>query len=513
MDDLHGPLKHPNHAELSKPEPHPHQSAFDDFLDRKLYDHLPDILIILNSHNDIVLWNQQAETVLGYPRDQAVGQSLEALLASDAVTRQTLSMMQSQLLESQYWEGEIAYNQPDGKRNWCFVRATPLVVAANGANWSGTLIVGATLREHEIRHHVSQAILDYSQRELNSILSSVGDMICSYDVHNQSLYFISPSCYPLTGYTEYDMMDNPGLFLDMVHPDYRQGVRDAMTGIQLDQTVKLEYPLYRKDGSERWVLNIMTPVIDAEAETSRVICVVTDTTAYRELDELRSRMIRMASHDLNNPLSTATGFFNLLASDLDSQLTPEQVEIVDTIQRSHQRMATMLEELLDLEQLVTQDILKLELVDLLPLIQLVLDEFAPQFNEKSHALTVEKPDTGLTIKAEPVQLRHAISNYVSNAIKYTPAEGQIIVRAYGSGARIVFEVQDNGYGVPPQHRDNLFTAFFRAKQSGTEHIPGTGLGLSLIKSVVNHHRGDVFYRPAPTGGSIFGFWLPNPLMR
>lgn len=476
-----------------------------DGLNIDLSDLLPDFVLVLNAEDTIIGWNRAAEKMLGYKREKAIGQNFSTLLAKDAITRQPVEQMQSQLKENGYWEGEIALQRSEQGHAWFFVRAK-LITLQN--HQRGILITSTHLVDYEVRHHLAQAAADYSQKELSRILSAVGDVVCAYDLKEKNLAFVSPSCYKLTGYSEHEFMDNPRLFLDIVMPQDRDILLNAIQQAKPDQTVTIEYSICHRDGTLRWVLNSMTPLADSDGVPARIICAMTDTTAYRELSELKSRMMRMASHDLNNPLSTAVGFFGLLTEDFHEQFNENQRKMVASIERAHDRMAEMLTELLNYEQISMQKTLAFEPVNLTALTQLVIDEFALQISDNQHTLIFEPNSDTLIISGEPTQLQHALANYLSNAIKYTPTGGTIAIKVFQQENRIMVEVTDNGYGVPEEHRERLFEAFFRAKQPKTGHIHGTGIGLNLVKSVIDQHGGEVYYRPVSDGGSTFGWWLP-----
>lgn len=468
-------------------------------LNTKLINQLPDFVFVIDENSVIIFWNRMATAIFGYPSDQMLGTPIAHLIDTDTFGTHKLS----QLTQLPYWEDELPFQHQNGSRVWYFVRGQQITLSESS---HGMIFIGTSLTDHEIRHHRVQSALDYSQRELSNILSAVGDLVCSYNVAESSFDFISPSCYRLTGYTEFEVMDNPSLFFKMIMPDYRRLVEEGFENAAIGDVVRLEYPIMRKDGEERWVLNSLTPFEDDGYK--RLICALTDTTAYHNLADLKSRMIRMASHDLNNPLSTAVGFFSLLAGDLEDLLTEEQRMMVDNIHRSHQRMADMLEELLDFEQIESRTHLNLQPTDLLHIINKVLREFSFQIQEQQHKISFAAPPEDLIIQADPVQVEHAVANYISNAIKYTPANGNIRIAVTAYDDYVEFEVTDNGFGVPENMRDKLYQSFFRAKQPGTEHIAGTGLGLSLVKSVIKQHQGEVYYRPE-TEGSTFGFWLPR----
>ncbi len=115
-------------------------------------------------------------------------------------------------------------------------------------------------------------------------------------------------------------------------------------------------------------------------------------------------------------------------------------------------------------------------------------------------------------RGNPFKLERVIYNLIHNAIKYTPPGGNITVRAfeklYGVQTTLAVEVQDNGIGVSQDAQANLFQPFYRVQDAGTEHIPGTGLGLSMVKTAIEEHNGNVYVDSVSGQGSLFGFWIP-----
>lgn len=459
-------------------------------------DLLPDFVIILDATGTIAFCNRQTTALFS---EAILGQPMMGLLADDVYSRQTFEMMQAQLHKQGYWEGDIGFRLPNGTASWFFIRAKTI-------NADQTLLISTRLVDHEIVHHGLQAVFDLWQRDFNNALEAVGDMLCAYNPDNNTIGFISPSCYNLTGYTYDEFLDNPILFLEIITPEFRPLIQKALHEAEIGQSFKLEYTIRRNDNDVRWVLNSVTPAEDADGGT-RLVCALTDTTAYRELNELKSLMIRMATHDLNNPLATAIGFFDLMVEDME--LDEREQSMVATIQRAHQRMIDMLRELLSFAEIQPLESFGLhQPIEVGDLIHYIMEEFRAQAQQQKHTLAYTPPVEALWVGADRVQLHHAIGNYISNALKYTPSPGQIEVSAYGNNKRAYIEVLDNGYGVAEKKRSQLFTMGFREKRPGTEQVPGTGWGLHLVKRVVNKYGGEVYYRPRPEGGSIFGLWLP-----
>jgi signal transduction histidine kinase len=230
----------------------------------------------------------------------------------------------------------------------------------------------------------------------------------------------------------------------------------------------------------------------------------------QELEQLKSRMIRIASHDLRSPLTRIIGATELLEEELDAQLTSNQSELLNKIWKAIRQMEQIINDILSLERIEAYH-QKLEPVLWRALINRAVDDLRADLEAKQHTLQIEcEPDLPTT-RGDPAQLGQALTNLVSNAIKYTPPGGQITIRAfvrdYDGKPTLTVEVEDHGIGIPRERQTRLFQPFYRARQAGAEDIPGVGLGLS-VKTTIEQHYGNVYCHSEPGQGSTFGFWVP-----
>lgn len=250
----------------------------------------------------------------------------------------------------------------------------------------------------------------------------------------------------------------------------------------------------------------------AEALGSQIASALRQARLYaevRELEQLKSHMIRMASHDLRNPLSIAMNYFEMLLASLDEQHFSEaQKRYIKSVTNAHQTMQTLIEDLLTLEKVESERETGWQAVNFNELVKAELEAQRHAINLKRHTLTTQLATDALHVRGSASQLRRAIGNLIDNAIKYTPDGGLIQVRLTVKERRLVFEVQDNGYGISKERQDRLFSSFYRAREPGTDHISGTGLGLSLVRTVIERHGGKVWVSSEAGIGSTFSFWLP-----
>lgn len=263
-------------------------------------------------------------------------------------------------------------------------------------------------------------------------------------------------------------------------------------------------PPYRYANSEIFV---------AESLASQAASVLRQASLYTEissLENLKSEMIRMASHDLRAPIANAVGYIELLDMELEmvSAKTSDIDSFLDSIRRSLKMMDNLVDNLLTLERVESQRNQPWETFDFDELLRTTFDEHLPTANLKKHQMKLAIQEDSYTIRGHRTQLQQALSNLIGNAIKYTPEGGHVEVRLEAEGMRLHFVVVDNGYGIPEDRQSRIFQRFYRAKTPGTEHISGTGLGLSLVKTVIERHGGEIYFVSHEGEGSRFGFRLP-----
>ncbi len=229
----------------------------------------------------------------------------------------------------------------------------------------------------------------------------------------------------------------------------------------------------------------------------------------QELERLKTEMIRMASHDLRNPLNNLMGYTQLLAMSLEEQgMTAAQKMYLEYMCSSSETMRVLLEDLLILERIESERTTGWRSFDLGALVTEVVESQLAGAALKEQTLSLECLPGLAPARGSLTQLRQAVANLVGNAIKYTPEGGHIKVTVRCEEGGVVVSVADDGYGISPARQARIFERFYRAREPGTEHIGGTGLGLSLVKTVIERHDGRVWFSSVPGKGSTFGFWVP-----
>jgi signal transduction histidine kinase len=237
------------------------------------------------------------------------------------------------------------------------------------------------------------------------------------------------------------------------------------------------------------------------------VAVLNDVTQLKELDRLKSEMVRMTSHDLKNPLQAAMANLDLLNDDLADVEDPEIHQSIQIIEKQLQRMNRIISGILDLER-VKSGRPTTEICSPLRIVKHTLDELGHLAKDQKILLeeTIESDIPNFV--GDHDQFQRALINLVENAIKFTPIGGTVSVDVYKQDSNVIFRVSDTGVGIPDDLQQKVFDRFFRGKQKGVEHISGSGLGLSLVKAVVENHRGKVWLESKVGLGTKFYVSIP-----
>jgi two-component system, OmpR family, phosphate regulon sensor histidine kinase PhoR len=233
--------------------------------------------------------------------------------------------------------------------------------------------------------------------------------------------------------------------------------------------------------------------------------IMQDITYLKELDKIKSDFVNAVSHDLRSPLTAILGYTELVART--GSLNNQQGQFLNKIQSSVNNITGLLNDLLDLGKIEAGFDVHKEIVQLPDILHTTLEDLKFRIVEKEQTLQLEIPDGLPPCWGNPLHLGQMVANLVGNAIEYTPEKGKIRVSFAIEVGQLIFQVSDNGFGIPPADQPHIFNKFYRGSNV-PKYAKGTGLGLSIVKSVVDNHRGRIWVDSIPGQGSTFTIVLP-----
>jgi len=230
----------------------------------------------------------------------------------------------------------------------------------------------------------------------------------------------------------------------------------------------------------------------------------------KELEQLKANLIRLATHDLRNPLSIVKGYMDILRDDLHSMLQPTQASFFDAISVAIRRIDQITTDIVSLGRVQTALPARPGPVDLGVLVNKAVMDYREECRRRGQTLDVSVPADPVIVHADETDLVEALRNLLSNAVKFTPQGGHVEIRLTRANGRVRLDVEDTGIGISEEHQLRLFEPFFRIKQEDAA-VVGTGLGLYVTRLIVERYGGQMSFKSVLKEGSTFSFELPAEL--
>jgi PAS domain S-box-containing protein len=277
----------------------------------------------------------------------------------------------------------------------------------------------------------------------------------------------------------------------MFEPQYRAALASA--------TSNFEVPY-----SDRIYLVHTLPIKNEHGDIFAGMAMMQDITTYKEAERLKDEVVSTVSHELRTPLTSLRGYTELL---LEHEFPAEKRrQFLSIIHGETIRLTKLINDFLDLQRMQSgRQVYHFERLDLGELLRESLALFTRA--DGKHSLRLETPDTLPPVQADRDRICQVLANLLSNAVKFSPQGGEVVVGARQEGARIVVWIADQGIGIPPEAIAKLFSKFFRVDNLEIRNIGGTGLGLALVKGIVEAHQGQVWVESEVGRGSTFLFSL------
>ncbi|MCB5174958.1 MULTISPECIES: sensor histidine kinase [Microvirga] len=291
-------------------------------------------------------------------------------------------------------------------------------------------------------------------------------------------------------------------------------IRGAVAGLA-DMRMGLTCRMERRDGSALDCTAQPLPdgatlltFIDVTASVSVERALTERNDALERASRLRDEFVHHVSYELRSPLTTIIGFTHLLSDETAGSLNPRQRDYADHIERSSKSLLAILNDILDLASIDTGSLeLVPEIVDIRSTIEAAMRGLEDRLSESSLNVVIDAPDDIGSFVADGKRIRQILFNLLSNAVGFSPPGQTITVRARKSGGEVIFEVRDQGRGMPPEVKARIFERF-ESHTLGTRHR-GVGLGLSIVRSFVELHGGRIDVSSAPGVGTTVTCIFPN----
>ena len=272
---------------------------------------------------------------------------------------------------------------------------------------------------------------------------------------------------------------------------------------------------YATEGSERVILEVtLVPVRGPGYLKTGSMRILRDITREKEIDTLKSKFISTASHQLRTPLAGLRWALNLLGSGEEGVLNPQQHDLVRKTSDVVSNLNKLLDELLTISRAEEEGLTyNFEKCDLAPLVKRIIADMSIPIKEHDLSVSLIVPEQSLPpVNVDPMIISMAIRNILDNAIRYSLPKGAVRVSLSAADQNVILSVKDSGIGILEEDQKFVFSKFFRAKNAQLYQTEGSGLGLYLVKKIIERHNGRITFESKKDAGSEFYIYLPaaNP---
>jgi len=345
-----------------------------------------------------------------------------------------------------------------------------------------------------------------------ALFASIGEGVIATDTEG-TIIQVNKLALEILGYRKADLIGH--WFTDTVVAVYEDGSivdnqQRPISKAYLTGRAITERTFYmRKNGTIIPIMTTVSPVL-LRGKPIGAISVFRDTTEEMQNDRLKMDFIGIASHQLRTPLTAVVTYAHMLEENFGGKLSDIQLSFVNVIITASRRMNELIGTLLNITRIEAGNIrVEPKFVQIENIIQEILDELKPEADGKRIKLNLTVEPKLEKIKTDKLLVHEVFANVISNAIKYTPPGGKILVTVTEHYNDIIISVKDNGYGIPIEDQRYIFTKFFRSSTAMKRDVSGTGLGLYLTKVLVDNLGGEVWFKSIKNKGTTFFVSLPR----
>jgi PAS domain S-box-containing protein len=337
-------------------------------------------------------------------------------------------------------------------------------------------------------------------------VNSLAEGLILVDQHNRVLHINPAAEYLLNVSADQIGRD----FTQIIQDDELTKVfKESQVQISLNKSVTSKVSLDH-DGKKLVLRVVASPFLDENGFALGTIYVFDDITREKEIDQMKSDFVSLVSHELRTPLTSIIGFVSFVLDGKAGPINEKQTDSLMRVQRQSKRLAALISDLLDVSRIESGRIqMRQKPISLLDIAKQGIEEIRLQADAKSIHLNFIAPESLPTITGDEARMGQIFTNLIGNAIKFTPDNGEVIVKLKVDGNLLHVEVIDTGPGIPVEKRQKIFDKFYQLSDLHTRQQGGSGLGLSIAKSIVEAHGGTLWIDDGNRGkGSNFQFVLP-----
>ena len=352
---------------------------------------------------------------------------------------------------------------------------------------------------------------------LEEVAERTSQVVFAYDIDSHQFIYLNPSFEFVWNRTRESTYSNPASLFETIHPEDKDYLIEMYQKL-LKGTGKKSVEFRIKLDDKNVKILSLTPFLIEKENSKRLIAgFVVDQTSFKEnqayvqnFASKKDSLLEILSHDLSGPLNNIQGLSSLLSKEVEGYNNPELDKMIGMVAKTSERSIGMIREFIKQEfiESVNVELFK-ERVNLTELVRRIIDQYKAAKREIAKTFNLVTSGDEVFVEIDEYKFNQVINNLISNAIKFTHDGGTITIRIEEKKDTVLISVADNGIGIPAKYHENLFEKFTKARRKGLRGEPSVGLGMSIIKTIVDWHSGKVWFDSKENEGTTFYIELPK----
>jgi PAS domain S-box-containing protein len=387
------------------------------------------------------------------------------------------------------------------------------------------ILMFSTLMAMVIKRRIMEQSLKESEQHLKRVLEGSNEGSWGVDLRDKALIF-DDRYAEIIGYPAYEITPNLEWLQNQIHPDDLNCAINKRQNMinNVSKTAECEFRIRGKDGKYRWVyykgkvveyssdgkpLHVAGILVDIADQKETEFAMVATKKAAEDANRAKSEFLANMSHELRTPLNSVIGFSDMLLTEVFGSLNDKQKKYAGNISTSGKHLLSLINDILDLSKVEAgKMVLNIDEFSIEETLYDIKSLVSPMALKKNITLLIEPINDTIVIKADEGKFKQIIYNLLSNAIKFTNNDGYVTIFVNKISDYVRIEVRDTGIGISKEDQKKLFTAFTQIDSSNSRMYDGTGLGLILVKNLVELHNGKIWIESEVDTGTSFIFELP-----
>ncbi|MCK4535726.1 MAG: PAS domain S-box protein [Desulfuromonadales bacterium] len=453
----------------------------------------------------MTLVNRWMVDELGYAEEELIGRSARMLYESTAEFDRVGREQHNQLLTGLTGETQTSFKCKDGQMIDVLLRWMPIDPDDPGA---GIIFTAANISEiirveKELRNALDA--METTHQQINTILHSVTAGLIVVDPAGLIL-MLNPAAEVLLDLKASDVVGSQAAAI-LADPEFLERVRLALAGAEKPTPIQLT--LEKDPEAKKLFLQIKVASLkEAQGGVRGAVAILRDITREHEIDQLKDEFISTAAHELRTPMTSILGYTELMLEQTEQFEIGQLKEFLQIVFDRSEVLSQIINDMLDLSRVQSGRLVSLEKFsgDLADLVRQIVPSY--KYND-NHCEIIIAADEGLPAALfDPRKMTQVFDNLISNAVKFSPGGGVINVNLQTTSDGISVAVKDQGLGMSPEQQERVFDKFYRADYSNTA-LSGLGLGMSLVKSIIEGHDGRIWVESEIGIGTTVHFTLPG----